>query len=81
MPKHKMTLSNLTGVITPPSDEIPVVIRYGSDKKTTASSLRWLDLHAGPGLLEANVQWVILTREQITIYLRPKDYNTSVEVK
>ena len=27
------------------------------------------------------VQWVILTREQITIYLRPKDYNTSVEVK
>ena len=81
MSKHKMTLSNLTGVITPPSDEISC----GNPVRIRQKDHGLVSQMAGPArrswLLEATVQWVILTREQITIYLRPKDYNTSVEVK
>lgn len=60
------------------SDDIPVVVKEGPKELGTAKSLRWLELHGSPGILEARLEYVVIGRETITMQMRLKDYNTKI---
>ena len=48
----------------------------GAKTLGTAKSLRWLELHGSPGVLEARLEYAIIGRQEITLQVRLKDYNT-----
>lgn len=60
------------------SDDIPVTVKEGSKVLGTAKSLRWLELHGSPGILEARLEYAVIGREEITLQIRLKDYNTKI---
>ena len=60
------------------SDDIPVVVKEGPKELGTAKSLRWLELHGSPGILEARLEYANVGREKITLQIRLKDYNTKI---
>ena len=58
------------------SEDIPVTVKEGPKTLGTAKSLRWLELHGSPGVLEARLEYAIIGRQEITLHVRLKDYNT-----
>ena len=58
------------------SDDIPVTVKEGPKTIGTAKSLRWLELHGSPGILEARLEYAVIGRQEITLQSRLKDYNT-----
>lgn len=60
------------------SDDIPVSIKEGSKELGTARSLHWLETHGSPGVLEARLEYAVIGRENITLQVRLKDYNTKI---
>ena len=55
-------------------DDIPV--KEGPKTIGTAKSLRWLELHGSPGVLEAHLEYAVIGKQEITLQIRLKDYNT-----
>lgn len=64
--------------IGPSSDDIPVTIKEGINTLGTAQSLRWLEAHGSPGILEAQLEHADIGREGITLQIRLKAYNTKL---
>ena len=60
------------------SDDIPVSVKEGTKEIGTAKSLRWLELHGSPGILEARLEFAVIGRDSITLQVRFKDYNTKI---
>lgn len=58
------------------SDDIPVTVKEGPKTIGTAKSLRWLELHGSPGVLEARLEYAVIGKQEITLQIRLKDYNT-----
>ena len=56
--------------------DIPVTVKEGPKTIGTAKSLRWLELHGSPGVLEARLEYAVIGRQEITLQIRLKDYNT-----
>mgnify|MGYP001526240668 FL=1 len=53
-----------------------MTVKEGPKTLGTAKSLRWLELHGSPGVLEARLEYAIIGRQEITLQVRLKDYNT-----
>ena len=45
------------------SEDIPVTVKEGPKTLGTAKSLRWLELHGSPGVLEARLEYAIIGRQ------------------
>lgn len=73
-----MNVLTFLGKIAVSSDDIPVVVKDGARELGTAKSLRWLELHGSPGILEARLEYAIIGRESVTLQIRLKDYNTKL---
>ena len=56
------------------SEDIPVTVKEGPKTLGTAKSLR--ERHGSPGVLEARLEYAIIGRQEITLQVRLKDYNT-----
>ena len=69
----KKNVSSFLCCIGAASDDIPV---EGPKTIGTAKSLRWLELHGSPGVLEARLEYAVIGRQEITLQIRLKDYNT-----
>lgn len=73
-----MNVLTFLGKIAASSDDIPVVVKDGARELGTAKSLRWLELHGSPGILEARLEYAIIGRESVILQIRLKDYNTKI---
>lgn len=73
---RKITVLDFANQIGAASDDILVVVKFGSDVAGTFSSLFKLAAKAAPGILEAKINFVTLTREEITIQASQREYNT-----
>lgn len=69
----KMTVNDWLNVILPVEEKIETVVRYGPDIVYRAESPSWLSSHGTPGVLEARVLSVEITKARVTIQARPKD--------
>ena len=76
MARKRTTVLGFLWCIGAASDDIPVTVKEGSKVLGTAKSLRWLELHGSPGILEARLEYAVIGREEITLQIRLKDYNT-----
>lgn len=45
------------------SDDIPVTVKEGPKTIGTAKSLRWLELHGSPGVLEAHLEYAVIGKQ------------------
>lgn len=72
----KITVLDFCNQIGATSDEIPVVVKSGSEVIGRFRSLHKLPGHAMPGILESKINFVTLTRDEITIQVTLKDYNS-----
>ena len=72
----KKNVSSFLCCIGAASDDIPVAVKEGPKTIGTARSLRWLELHGSPGVLEARLEYAVIGRQEITLQIRLKDYNT-----
>ena len=73
---RRISVLDFANQIGAASDDIPVVVKFGSDVAGTFSSLFKLATKAAPGVLEAKINFVTPTREEITIQVSQKEYNT-----
>lgn len=73
-----MNVLTFLGKIGAASDDIPVTVKEGPKELGTTKSLRWLELHGSPGILEARLEYAVIGREGITLQIRLKDYNTKI---
>lgn len=69
----RLTVEDWLNVILPTEEKIETVVRYGLDIVCRAESPSWLSSHGTPGVLEARVLSVEITKARITIQARPKD--------
>lgn len=69
----RLTIEDWLNVILPAEEKIETVIRYGPDIVCRAESPGWISSHGSPGVLEARVLSVEITKARITIQARPKD--------
>lgn len=74
----KITVLDFCNQIGAASDEIPVVVKAGSQEVGRFRSLYKLPVQAMPGVLEAKITYVTLGREEITIQVSLKDFNTKL---
>lgn len=74
----KITVLDFCNQIRVDSEEIPVVIKTGSQKIGRVRSLYKLPTQVMPGLLEAKINYVTLGREEIIMQVTLKDYNTKL---
>lgn len=72
----KITVLDFCNQIGAASDEIPVIVKFGSTVAGTFCSLYRIPAQAAPGLLESKINFVTLARGEITIQVTPKDYNS-----
>lgn len=68
----RLTVEDWLNVILPAEEKIETVVRYGLDIVCRAESPSWLSSHGTPGMLEARVLSVEITKARITIQARPK---------
>ena len=73
-----MRVLDFLSKISPSSDDIPVMIKDGPTMIGEARSLQWLYSHGSPGILEARLEQVDISREEIVLQVRIKAYNTRV---
>lgn len=73
---RRISVLDFANQIGAASDEIPVVVKFGSDVVGTFKSLCKLASTAAPGVLEAKINFVTLTKEEVTIQASQKEYNT-----
>ena len=69
----RLTVEDWLNVILPAEEKIETVVRYGLDIVCRAENASWLSSHGTPGVLEARVLSVEITKARITIQARPKD--------
>ena len=72
MPR-RFTVEDWLNIILPTEEKIETVVRYGLDIVCRAESPSWLSSHGTPGVLEARVLSVEITKARITIQAKPKD--------
>lgn len=72
----KLTVLDFANQIGAASDEIPVVVKSGFEVIGRFRSLHKLPAQALPGILESKINFVTLTRDEITIQVTLKDYNS-----
>lgn len=72
----KITVLEFASQIGAASDDIPVVVKFGTEVAGTFRSLYKLPAQAAPGVLESKINFVTLTREEIIIQAAQKEYNT-----
>lgn len=72
----KITVYDFARQIGAASDEIHVVVKDGSKIIGRYRSLYKLPTQAMPGVLEAKINFVTLTREEVIIQITPKEFNT-----
>lgn len=72
----KITVLDFCNHIGAASDEIPVVVRAGMQVIGRFRSLYKIPNVAMPGVLEAKINFVTLQRDEITIQVSLKDFNT-----
>lgn len=73
---RRISVLDFANQIGAASDDIPVVVKFGSDVVGTFNSLFRLASKAAPGILEAKINFVTLTREEITIQASQREYST-----
>ncbi len=74
----KIILMDLLYLIGPYSDEIPVTVKNKQEVVCWAKSLRWLLSHGMPNELEARVKEITAGKDEITIWIQPKDYSSKI---
>lgn len=60
------------------SDDIPVIVKHGTDVICKSKSLRWLEAHGTPYELEAKLKEIVISRDSIVIQIQPRDYSTKI---
>lgn len=73
---RRITVDAFASQISAVSDAIPVVVKDGPTQIAVFPSLFKLPVMAEPGVLEAKINFVTVTRDQIVIQITPKAYNT-----
>lgn len=74
----RITVLDFCNQIGAASDEIPVVVKAGSQEIGRFRSLYHLPPTAMPGILEAKITFVTLKCSEVIIHVTPKDYNTKL---
>ena len=72
MPR-RFTVEDWLNIILPTEEKIETVVRYGPDLVCRAESPSWFSSHGPPGVYEARVLSVAITKDRITIHDRPND--------
>lgn len=72
----KITVYDFARQIGAASDEIPVVVKAGSQEMGRFRSLYQLPAVAMPGVLEAKINFVTLKCTEIVIQVTLKEFNT-----
>lgn len=73
MARKRLTVLEWLNTIGSASDSIDTSVRFGGTVVCIGQSPQWLAAHGPVGALEARVQFVTITREEIMIYAKPKD--------
>ena len=74
----KFTLLDFLNIVSVISDDIPVTVIHGTDVVCKTKNLRWLSSHGMPYEMEAKVREILIRRDEITIRIQPKAYNTKL---
>lgn len=73
MARRRLTVIEWLNSIGDASDKIDTTVRYGATVVCSGQSPQWLASHGPVGPLEARVQFVTITRDEIIIQAKPKD--------
>ena len=76
MARKRLTVLEWLNTIGHASEQIDTTVRYGSTVVCSGHSPMWLASHGPVGPLESKVQFVTITRDEIIIQAKPRDFHT-----